>query len=197
MFTKRESAKKMLIKDLLMQNIISVRVLGDVVFKFLGENNYGFIVVDDGTETIRASIFDSLKLNDIKIGDIVDVIGKTKDYNGEKYISAEIIRKVEDPNWEILRKIEILRERDGKTTAKETVIEKKPEETEDKIEIVEEKIKEPEKILLSCFEKQNEISMEELKKLTNLDEETVKETVKKLMLDGEIFEPRAGRLRLI
>lgn len=182
MFTKREAAKKTFIKELLTQDISIARVLGDVVFKFLGENNYGFVVVDDGTETIRASIFDSSKISNINVGDIVDVIGRVKDYEGEKYIAIEIIKKIENPNWEILRKLEILN---------------KEKEKDNEMNIVEEKIEDPEKVIMSCFEKKDELSIQELKNLTQFDEDMIKETVKKLMLDGEIFEPRPGRLKLI
>ena len=42
MFTKKESAKKVFIKEIFNQDFNYVRVLGDVVFKFLGENRFVF-----------------------------------------------------------------------------------------------------------------------------------------------------------
>ncbi len=86
-----------------------VRVLGTVIDKFISEDgNYGTITLDDTTDTIRCKVFRDLTiLEEVEKGDLVDVIGKIKEYNEERYIQLENIAKVEDPNFEALRKLEL------------------------------------------------------------------------------------------
>ncbi|MGC8993154.1 MAG: OB-fold nucleic acid binding domain-containing protein [Candidatus Aenigmatarchaeota archaeon] len=95
------------------QKISRVNVLATVTDKFLSEDeSYISFVLDDGTSSIRAKGFrekvDYMKK--IEIGDRVIVIGKLREWNGEIYINVEIIRKVDDPNYETYRKLEILKE---------------------------------------------------------------------------------------
>lgn len=85
-----------------------VRVLGLIVDKFKpNEGTWAAITLDDSADTIRAKAFQNVKIFDkILPGDLVDVIGKTREFNGEIYIAPEIVRKVE-PNFETLRLLEM------------------------------------------------------------------------------------------
>jgi len=103
--------------------ISRVRVLATVIDKFVSEDgNYATLTLDDTTDTIRCKIFmnsnfsdnisrqnliDLEAINNIEKGDLIDVIGKIREYNEERYIQPEIIVKIEDPNFEVLRKLEI------------------------------------------------------------------------------------------
>ncbi|MCD6274667.1 MAG: hypothetical protein J7J15_01390 [Candidatus Aenigmarchaeota archaeon] len=103
--------------------ISRVRVLATVIDKFVSEDgNYATLTLDDTTDTIRCKIFmnsnfsdnisrqnliDLETLENIEKGDLIDVIGKIREYNEERYIQPEIIVKIEDPNFEVLRKLEI------------------------------------------------------------------------------------------
>jgi RPA family protein len=91
------------------ERISRVRVLGTVIDKFLSEDgNYGTITLDDGTDTIRAKAFQDLRIIEpIEKGFVVELIGKIREYNAERYLQPEIIVKVEDPNFEVLRKLEL------------------------------------------------------------------------------------------
>jgi len=91
------------------ERISRVRILATVIDKFLSEDgNYGTITLDDGTDTIRAKAFQDLRIIEpIEKGDVVDVIGKIREYNEERYLQPEIIVKIEDPNFEVLRKLEL------------------------------------------------------------------------------------------
>ena len=84
------------------------RILASVVDKFVSaDKKFYSITIDDGTDTIRAKVFDSLVLEKIDAGDIVDVIGRINEYNGEIYILLENVWMINDPNVEILRELEI------------------------------------------------------------------------------------------
>jgi RPA family protein len=95
------------------------RVLGTVVSKHIGaEDKYAFLVIDDGTETIRIRSFEDTVpiIKEVNLGDIIDVIGRIRKYEDEIYIIPEIIKKITNPNFEILRKLELLKQ--DRTTPK-------------------------------------------------------------------------------
>ena len=93
------------------EQVSRARLMATVVAKFLSEDGrFSTLTLDDSTDTMRAKTWDNIKLFEpVKIGDIVDVIGKVREYNGEIYIVPEIIRKTKDPNLELLRKLELVK----------------------------------------------------------------------------------------
>lgn len=128
---KRAVAYKIPIKDLLDGNYVTTteqfspnyvltpsglkvartHILATVTNSYLSQDErYAFIILDDSTAVIRVKSFqDTKNLAKIKKGDLVDVVGKIREYNKERYIVPELVKKIEDPNVETLRKIEILR----------------------------------------------------------------------------------------
>ncbi|MFP4045557.1 MAG: OB-fold nucleic acid binding domain-containing protein [Candidatus Aenigmatarchaeota archaeon] len=126
---KRLTAKKALIEDLISgdyytqegfksnylitnrgEKISRASVVGTVMNKFINDDeSYGFIVLDDETETIRAKFFQDLsKMEDVEEGQLVEVIGKVREYEGEIYLNTpELIRQLEDPNFLTLRLVEL------------------------------------------------------------------------------------------
>jgi RPA family protein len=90
------------------------RILGTVVDKFISESGkLASITLDDGSDTIRAKVFNVVTMFDnLSIGDVVDVIGRLREYQNEIYIMPEVIAKIDDPNFELLRYLEIKRQND-------------------------------------------------------------------------------------
>ncbi len=91
--------------------VTRARILATVVNKFSAEDRtFVSITLDDSTDTIRVKSWDAIKLlENLASGDVVDLIGKVREYNGEIYIVPEIARKVEDPNFEMLRRLELIK----------------------------------------------------------------------------------------
>jgi len=88
------------------------RVMGTIVQSFLSnDGTYCALTVDDGTETVRVKGWrdDAKRMSAFQPGEIVDVIGQVREYNGEVYLSPMSITAIEDPNWEALRELEIYR----------------------------------------------------------------------------------------
>lgn len=83
------------------------RILGTVMDTYINDDEtYGALTLDDGTETIRAKFFQDLDMmEDIEEGDIIEVIGKVKEYDDEMYVQPEILLH-RDPNYELLRALE-------------------------------------------------------------------------------------------
>jgi len=70
--------------------------------------NYDYIVVDDGTGRIAVRAFEERQmLQDLQIGDLVNVIGRPREYGAEAYLVPEIARTIEDPLWAEVRKREL------------------------------------------------------------------------------------------
>ncbi len=88
-----------------------VNILGVVVDRYDSDaNQYSSLTLDDGTAQIRAKFFgeETRFLKGIDVGDTVRVIGKVKESETERYIVGEIARKLEDPRWQTLWKLEVL-----------------------------------------------------------------------------------------
>lgn len=88
-----------------------VRVLAAITNKFVSEDgNYSFIVLDDGTESLRSKAFNASEIfSKTEAGQTADLIGRVREYNGERYLVPEVLRLVSDPNLETLRRLEIVR----------------------------------------------------------------------------------------
>ncbi|MEM5874635.1 MAG: OB-fold nucleic acid binding domain-containing protein [Candidatus Aenigmatarchaeota archaeon] len=87
-----------------------VNIVGTMLDKYIAEDeSYGFLIVNDMTESIRVKFFDkNVKLiKDLEIGSIVTVIGKVREYNGEIYIAGEAVGVV-DIKTEARRKQEAI-----------------------------------------------------------------------------------------
>ena len=173
------------------------RVMGTVVDKFISsQSDYGSITIDDGTETIRVKGWKNQNslLNSVQIGDIVDVIGKVREYRGEIYLVPELIINVADPNWELVRELEIMlfqpREKtvpvkeevgvsdENKTLAKELV---------DKIGHVLEIIEE--------MDEGEGVDFDTIKTETGLSQKELESCLIELLSDGTIYEPRPQTYR--
>lgn len=122
-------------------NVKEVRILGTVVDIFITDDeSYISLTVDDGTETIRIKAWrhDVEKLKEYSTGDIIDIVGKIREYNEEIYVVPDVISAVSPNKW-ILRELELMKQYiEGGYAEKE----KKKREEKTKIE----KQKEPEEV---------------------------------------------------
>ena len=85
-----------------------VMIVGHIVDRLTGKDNFASITIDDGTETIRAKAWGSeaASLQEVEENILALVIGKVKEYNEEIYLVPEIIRPLPDPNFLTLHKLE-------------------------------------------------------------------------------------------
>ena len=218
---KRWTAYKMNIKDIVGGNYTEdgfvkfgnlqanrVRVMGTVVSKLIGDSRkYGFFILDDGTETIRVRAFeDQLSLIEkVEIGYIVYIIGRLRKYDEEIYIIPEIVVKIEDPNWEILRKLELEKQR--KKMLERRIKSSEPEELIVQEEIVEKEVIEgnssdaegPRQKVIRLIRENDKGKGTEVSLLNEEvgNKEVVLQVLTDLMNEGEIFEPRPGKVKLL
>ena len=86
-------------------NVSRVNVIAALVHK--SEGSFANAVIDDGTGKIPLRAFENANIfSKADVGDFVLVIGKVREFNNERYIMPEILRKT-DIGWMNLRRIEL------------------------------------------------------------------------------------------
>lgn len=226
-FVKKPGFESNYVLTKLGRKISRVRVLGTVVDKFLSEDgNYATLTLDDCSETIRCKAFVNTKIFDtVSVGDVVDVVGKVREYNGEIYIAPEIIAQIADKNFETLRMLELakiykeqkeriqkLRELKKQTSdVKELKAIAKPFMSGDEVESIIEaeeligEIKsdeknEPKEIILKIIEnldKGGGATYADILEKSGLPESALDTTIQELLESGVCFEPKHGKIKRI
>jgi RPA family protein len=206
------------------QRLARVRLLATIVDKFVSEDKkFSSITLDDGSDTIRAKAFNSLILEQVAIGDIVDVIGRVRQYNEELYIVPEVLWKV-GPEWEMLRELEIRKEKKEIEKIKTLVLkyQKQTSDVEELKRLMAEfgvEAEEVEAIIeaQSNVEEDETIQAEQLKErileligqldhgdgadygqlieASGLPETKLDTIIEELLNDGSCFEPRPGKIK--
>ena len=96
--------------DIKGNKISRVNIIGGVIDKFSG-NNYVNVSLDDGSGVLKLKSWNEgvdLFL-DVNIGDLIAVVGKVRGYNNSIYIAPEVIRKLDNPLWFKIRKLELIK----------------------------------------------------------------------------------------
>jgi RPA family protein len=214
-YGNRDGMKPSYIITSIGMKVSRVNLVGVVIDKFVSEDgNYAFLTIEDGTESIRAKVFkEKVGLIDgIEKGDTVLVIGKVKEYNGEKYINLEFVRKV-DVNYEILRKLELAKElenwrnftervRNDLKEMSEEEVKKKYELDDDMLQAIRGSKLEPDykQKLLDIISKLDEgdgVEISKLFEVVSLPESTVEKILDELISEGSLYQPTPSKLKKI
>ena len=170
-------------------------------------------IVDDGTGKIALRSFEENKIIDsLGIGNSILIIGKIRTYNQEKYISPEIIKKI-DAEWLKLRSLELKHLIDHQ---KKEVVSEEIEKSESVKDVENEKVVQQQTNgELEVIEKTEEIFLP-IEKLTKLIKEMdkgegvlieevistsqINETEKlleKMLENGDIFQNSPGKVKVL
>jgi len=174
--------------------------------------NYYSIVIDDSTGKISARLFENYEqLKAFNVGDIVSIIGRIREYGTERYIILEIIKKIDNPKWIEVRKreIELL-----KSTLQKMDSNQQPEPVPDKTQSDSKETSMAEEIeevadeginalnasesilaLIRKLDKGEGVDTDEVIKKSGID--SSEEIIKSLLLEGDMFEVRPGRLKVL
>lgn len=176
----------------------------NVVAVVLGRTQQGAITIlqiDDGTGSLPVYFFESNPaLSQIQIGDAVFIIGKVRMYNQEKYLSPEIIKKI-NPLWLKLRALELRKERPLPPVV--AVPEPMPEvdaSPSEEIEEVELKLEAdlPIKKITSLIKELDKGEGAQIEEV--IAKSFVKDTeqwIQKMLERGDIFQNLPGRVKLL
>ncbi len=177
--------------------IFRTNLLGVIVSK-----NINDCVLDDGTGKIIVRSFN--KEITAEIGDPVLVIGKPRVFNNETFVNSEIIRKIENTGWIAFRKRELV------LRQKEEVIEEVKEYVhESKEQVITEehynneknkslkKLSNTEKVIkiINELDSGDGANIEDL--ISKLGITDVDRLIKNLTEEGEIFQIKPGKLKVM
>ncbi len=179
------------------KHISRVNLIGTVISKNEGEQNYQSLIIDDGSGSIPLRSFEKNEtINNTEIGDIIIVIGRPREYGSEKYIVPEIIKKINNNKWINVRKVELEIEnlKTAELSAKEekVIVENiEPEEQTKSIisnsKLVYETVKE--------LDSGQGVDIDDIIKKTGIKD--TEEIIKKFLREGEMFEISPGRIKIL
>lgn len=151
-------------------------------------------VIDDGTGAIRATSFEKKIIHEFQIGDTILMIGRMREINNEKFLSIEIMRPV-TLAWMAVRKKELENEFTAEIPAE---IKQKTPEISTQMEI--------QNNLTQTFEQKIIEKIQQLDTgegvllndlLIELNTPLAEETIKKMLANGTIYEPKSGRIKIL
>ncbi|MCF7866129.1 hypothetical protein K9L67_00300 [Candidatus Woesearchaeota archaeon] len=213
---QRQTAKKMSIKQILESKYVQqqgwepnylelqgikagrVNILAAIVAK---ENNT--ITIDDGTGQINLIMFsEKEKADNLDVADVIMTIGKPREYNTQRYIVPEIMRKIQNKKWIMYRRkeLETIQNNPEQETEKKVEPKKEIQIQEKKIELPEprnEKENITQKIirLIKQKDKGDGANIEEV--LQEANDKDAEKNLNILINEGEIFEVRAGKVKVL
>jgi RPA family protein len=208
------------------RRISRARAVGTVVDSFVNDDEtYGSLTLDDGNDTTQIKFFSELELmEDFETGQVIEVIGKVREYQGQIYLDGEVLREVE-PEKELLHQLRMAKRKEEWDQIRETVkqLEDSGKSHEDIEKEMAGKLSENEvDALLQSFnanfsssdseEDMENIEREVLDAVQELDEgegadysdildmidepeDVLEDTVNSLLSEGTCYEPKPGKIK--
>ena len=140
------------------------------------------IVIDDGSGRINVRSFDDEEFGQqMNIGEVALLVGRPREYGSERYLLGEIIKKVENKDWIKIRELELKYEKPSEPTEK--VEEKAPNTIIEIVNIIRE------------LDDGDGANYEEV--LTKTKGPEADNSIKNLLQQGEIFEIKPGKLKIL
>ena len=175
--------ERMKFLDISGKQAVRVNVIANITEKYIqeGEKRFGSVTIDDGSGQIKLKVFgdDVEKFSQFNQGDTILTIGLLRVWNGEVYVTPEIIKK-KDPAFLLIRKLEI---------------EKEQPKAQDKEQIL--ALKDKMIGIIKEAEKDGGIDIERIILELKESPDLINQEIKKLLEDGVAYEPRPGRIRYL
>ncbi|MBT3577818.1 hypothetical protein HN499_03345 [archaeon] len=197
------------------KRVSRVNVVATVVMKYTAEDkSYATLTIDDSSADVQIKAWkeDVATVESVDIGDTVLFIGRVREYNSQLYLTPEIIKPLDKSEWLDLRKKElevIYGSRAASTPEIQPVATEAPKEAqkqEASITIQEETVSsekptenDRQKILntIESLDKNEGADIVEVIEASKVPEEEANSIMQELLKEGEIFEIKAGKLKII
>ncbi|MBN2330342.1 MAG: hypothetical protein JXC85_00865 [Candidatus Aenigmarchaeota archaeon] len=173
------------------ETVSRAKIVGTVVSKFISEDgNFASVTIDDSTATMQGKQWKETELvTGVNPGDLVTMIGKVREYEGNIYMVPEIIRKV-GPGEEALARLHVLAKL-GKP-AGEAESGGRPQEQKkadgDQLR---------KSILKTIEASEDGIKYSDLVKKAQVPEEELEGVINELLGEGICYEPTPGKIKKI
>jgi RPA family protein len=164
------------------------------VMAIIVDKDESSMTVDDGSGKITGRFFDAPeRLSGFEIGDLVLIIGRPRDYNNQKFLTLEIVKKVDNKRWINYRRKELsliqkVRELDSLKTEKPL----EPETVH-----FESTLSSKERItqIIKQLDTESGASIDDIILLSKIS--NAEDIIQDMMLKGEVFELKPGKLKLM
>ena len=179
-------------------SICRAMVAGTVVGKFDSEDgNFSSVTLDDATGTIRAKLWREVDLlRDVKVGNLVSLVGKVREYEGEIYIVPEIVREI-TPDEEALARLGVLKRMKGRTSGGGAPAGNAAQKPAQKAPAEAGAVDARKKVLDVIGNNPDGIKYGDLIQQAGLAEETVEDVINELLGEGVCYEPMPGKIKRI
>jgi RPA family protein len=176
-------------------------IITEVMVQETEENKILSFDLDDGTGTINARQFTTTDVElSVTVGDIVLCVGKIREFNGQKYLSLELVKKLKNKDWIEFRKreLEYLVKPDIEDTTTSTNEEMQTEEqteTEDAEELSHTIGKQQILDFIRSNDEGEGVAVDyiaEQLKISDIDAEILE-----LLKQGDVFELKPGHVKLL
>ena len=155
------------------------------------------LIVDDGSGIILIRFFETSKIvEELKIGNTIIVIGKVRVYNNEKYISPEIVKKI-DLAWLKARNLEKVEAFINKTSDPQIETDQ-PEEDLIAEELIEDQNDLPfQKIIkmIKELDKGEGVFVDDIIEKSPIND--TEKIIERMMEKGEIFQIATGKIKVL
>ena len=184
------------------EKIFRINLMAIVISKSQGQNNTS-LIIEDKTGQIMIRMFEEMQnIQSLQLGDIVTIIGKPREFSGQKYFVPEVIKST-DMQWYKYRLLElekIVRQKINQPIKKES---NSPKIIQD---ITQQNNSQ------TTFERQKskaELIYESIKELDNgqgvdislisekFPKENIDEHITGLISQGDVFEIKKGKLKVL
>jgi RPA family protein len=193
------------------KRVSRVNIVATVVMKSISDDkSYATLTIDDSSSDIQIKAWkeDIVALENVDIGDTVLFIGRVREYNSQIYLTPEIVKPLEKSEWLDLRKKELEVLYGNRTTQIPEIKQEVKEETKqpESIVIEEETVSsdketknERQKILniIESLDKNEGADIIEVIEASKILEDEANLVIQELLKEGEIFEIKAGKLKII
>ncbi len=190
-------------------NVSRVNIIATVITNYKSEDGgYSTVTIDDGSGNIQIKAWkeDTKTLEKVDVGDIILLVGRVREYNGEKYLTAEIIKKLDKPEWLSYRKKELSKlygEQKGaveQPKIAEPVAEEQPITIQEESVVEESSSEGDRQKILNIIEKLSSVEGAdklEIIKESKVEEDKANEIIHELLREGEIFEIKPGKVKIL
>ena len=167
-------------------NVSRVNIISTLVYKD-EDASYASAIIDDGTGRISVRSFESKYIfSKIDVGDIILIIGKIREFNDERFIVPEIIKKINNQDWVKVRNIELRNNVITKienVNSEESLIEDNLNSVDDVLSLIR-KLDSGEGVLIDDVLKESK-------------NDGVEKTLSKMLENGDIFEIKPGKIKIL
>ena len=169
-------------------NVSRVNIIATLIYK-AEDFSYASAVIDDGTGRISLRSFENKAiLSKADVGDVVLIIGKIREFNNEKYIMPEILKKI-SLEWMNVRKLELMK--NDKIKPKETSSEIRNSNLSEKVVSINEEIY----LLIKKLDTGEGVAIDDvIKSSGNIEAEKI---LNRLLENGDVFEVKPGKLKVL